>query len=1264
MWSNKYVGIPFVSGGRDYTGIDCWGLVRLVYKEQFNIELPSFTDEYFDNDTQRMQELISQYKEGWEQVDAPSEGTVVLFRVLGAETHLGVAISSTHFLHAMEDQSSAVEAFSGTNWKNRIVGYFKYKEKGAVVLNAVPHPLRTERHTVPIPPGTKLSDLAKWITSNWEVPAEIKSKITIMVNGRVIPEHEWETTILQDTDTVEYRAVPGKSAMRLILTVIVAYIAIQTGYYAVGVESMWGAGTAASAMTATQAATAFAVSAGVQMVGAALINAIAPIRPPAGPNDPGSSERQLMIEGAPNRATPYGAIPVVLGKVKIIPPLGANNFITYENNRDSYLSMLLVWGYGPLEVYRDTLKIGNVDIDDYAMQAQPVTLDRKTEPTAEEQKAFDNIYGSDITYIQKNQEFVCAGNPEAAVTPGPWIEVASSEGAAEVSVAIHYPQGLRKIAIKGDGAGNSYATPVTHELQYKIGNSDWLVWETVTNGGPIYGMREVEIGGGITGTYQEYGVIGNEAFQIDAFTITKTLRNLNTNEIVQIRARRITGTDTEANENYRFSHASVLLAVTFTKNDKPAKDPKNCKIAKTALKLVAGKELNGQLEGINAIVQTYTNSWNGTNWVLAATNNPADLFRYILEHPANPQRVLSSEVSDKINLASLQHWHAYCVAKGFQYNSVLGAQRSVLEVLRDICAAGRASPAMVDGKWTVIIDEPKDNIVQHFTPHNSWGFEGTIALPKMPDGLRVQYYDEDQDYQEAEIIVYQPDKDLTNSELFESIQLPGVTKKSSVIDHARWHMAQAKLRREVYTINTDIEYIVCNRGDRVKVMHDVPMWGLGSGRIKNRLSDTILELDELVPMETGKDYTLRIRSSTGGSSERTIKKSFQITAVQRSSNLVTVTLAQGPHPIQVGDMLNVSTSVNAINLADAVVTKVTTNTIQYFLTGGTIQSTVATGNVSLANGTYGVVQVTSPLLEADASPSDLFLHGELHQEAQDLIILSIEPTGNKTARITMMDYGVTDTYNIFTDYLTLTSNTIFESQITLPPKMLVNSFAASDIPLITNIQSDDTVAVMISPGNYAYRIRVSYANANNIPKTVQSVECQYALDNTAGVLGAQSITVDYGVETVYIPNVLIGQDYKVRLRYISSDGKTGPWTNWVSHSVDGKTINYGEISSLLVQRSHKYLNITPVIGSLPNDFKYFEVRVFKDPGTGDFWDSTDPNIKTFTTTGTISVDLRQFARPRLSQQGVKYRIACRMVDTVNNYNSTSTLTNITLFSLV
>ena len=49
-WAKDYVGIPFVSGGRDRDGADCYGLARLVRMEQFGDTPPLLSGDYTDAD--------------------------------------------------------------------------------------------------------------------------------------------------------------------------------------------------------------------------------------------------------------------------------------------------------------------------------------------------------------------------------------------------------------------------------------------------------------------------------------------------------------------------------------------------------------------------------------------------------------------------------------------------------------------------------------------------------------------------------------------------------------------------------------------------------------------------------------------------------------------------------------------------------------------------------------------------------------------------------------------------------------------------------------------------------------------------------------------------------------------------------------------------------------------------------------------------------------------------------------------------------------
>ena len=53
MWWNRYIGTPFKAFGRTMEGCDCWGLLRIVYREAFGIELPSYVSDYTATDARQ-----------------------------------------------------------------------------------------------------------------------------------------------------------------------------------------------------------------------------------------------------------------------------------------------------------------------------------------------------------------------------------------------------------------------------------------------------------------------------------------------------------------------------------------------------------------------------------------------------------------------------------------------------------------------------------------------------------------------------------------------------------------------------------------------------------------------------------------------------------------------------------------------------------------------------------------------------------------------------------------------------------------------------------------------------------------------------------------------------------------------------------------------------------------------------------------------------------------------------------------------------------
>ncbi len=128
-----YVGIPYRLHGTTREGLDCWGLPRLWYLEQYGIELPSFGDRYGREldavERAHIADLVRGESEKWTRVRAGHEqrGDLVLFRVAGEEAHLGVVVDTGRFLHARPGTDSCVERYDSPIWARRVAGFYRWR---------------------------------------------------------------------------------------------------------------------------------------------------------------------------------------------------------------------------------------------------------------------------------------------------------------------------------------------------------------------------------------------------------------------------------------------------------------------------------------------------------------------------------------------------------------------------------------------------------------------------------------------------------------------------------------------------------------------------------------------------------------------------------------------------------------------------------------------------------------------------------------------------------------------------------------------------------------------------------------------------------------------------------------------------------------------------------------------------------------------------------------------------------------------------------
>ena len=123
-----FVGIPFQEKGRSRDGVDCWGLVRLIYSEKYGIELPAYTDLYSDTKDRIIGGVIDDnLAMSWVPVDSPQEGDIIVLRLMGQPFHVGMMLHGTMFIHAENGKGSVVENYKGTRWQKRVIGFYRLK---------------------------------------------------------------------------------------------------------------------------------------------------------------------------------------------------------------------------------------------------------------------------------------------------------------------------------------------------------------------------------------------------------------------------------------------------------------------------------------------------------------------------------------------------------------------------------------------------------------------------------------------------------------------------------------------------------------------------------------------------------------------------------------------------------------------------------------------------------------------------------------------------------------------------------------------------------------------------------------------------------------------------------------------------------------------------------------------------------------------------------------------------------------------------------
>lgn len=115
------IGIPFVDGGRDRNGLDCWGLVKEAFRRQ-GCHVPDYRIA-----AKRAADISREMKnqeDDWIYLKEPAVGCLVLLRLTAGcwANHVGIYLGEGKFLHAYLATGVCIDRLS--RWRSRIVGFY------------------------------------------------------------------------------------------------------------------------------------------------------------------------------------------------------------------------------------------------------------------------------------------------------------------------------------------------------------------------------------------------------------------------------------------------------------------------------------------------------------------------------------------------------------------------------------------------------------------------------------------------------------------------------------------------------------------------------------------------------------------------------------------------------------------------------------------------------------------------------------------------------------------------------------------------------------------------------------------------------------------------------------------------------------------------------------------------------------------------------------------------------------------------------------
>lgn len=593
-----------------------------------------------------------------------------------------------------------------------------------------------------------------------------------------------------------------------------------------------------------------------------------------------SASPTYALTGGSNRARPYEPLPIIMGRHRIYPDYGAKPYTEYSGE-DQYLYQ--VFNFGLSNATFSDFRIGETSIDEYsdieflwsdadgALPGFPANVDTTAGGAV-------TYAGGEVIRTSSRDAYQLAVDVEAI------LFAVGEEGviAEACTIAVEY----RLVGGSAwlpfiETAVLSYDTHYWSLGRYVSGSMDYFEWQQRDYGSTTFSDHtegdqvsiDVEYGVSVTyfwrwRPYSEILINGDGSAlrepapdQPYSSTVTanmtlsgasskpqrKTWQRSVASGQYEVRVRKISAdaADDRRRNDINWSTLRTYQADTASYAGQ----------TRLGVKIRASGQLNGVLQQVSAEGVATCLAWNGSDWELSASRNPAWWFLdfAVGRSDASGNRLYGCGLGlSGVDVEAIKAWADFCDDEGLTFDAVIDRPQTCADVLNAIARCGFGSPSWASGKLGVVWDGRAQPVAAVFGMPNiiRGSFSVAYVTENLSDEVVCNFINPDKGWQQDQVRVLAPG--VTSPERPTTVELFGCCNAAMAGKYANLLAAQQYYRRRRISWESDFEAFVVQRGDVILLSHDMTQWGY-SGRILSVVGTTVT-LDRKVPRNGAIEY--------------------------------------------------------------------------------------------------------------------------------------------------------------------------------------------------------------------------------------------------------------------------------------------------------------------------------------------------------------------------------------------------------------------------